>query len=112
MPVEIADAIPFTDDDQHTSYDPEQAQRFWLALTRMVPVFEKFRSGFVGKASPVHLFWGGFDLAVTRFNGRRAPPRKGLVDRDSYDEECCSVGFWPGLVLSEFRCRSRPDRFR
>src|SRR3954451_13169510 len=102
MPAEIADAIPFTDDDQHTSYDAEQAQRFWLALTRMVPVFEKFRSGFTGKASPVHLFWGALDLATTRFSGRDAPPYAGSVPNvgprvmlEAYSHEVSSCGYWP-----------------
>jgi hypothetical protein len=103
MPVEIPDAIPFTDDDQHTSYDPEQAQRFWLALTRMLPVFEEFRSGFVGKSSPVHLFWGALDLATTRFSGRVAPPYQGSfpnlapqVMLEAYSHEVSSCGYWPG----------------
>jgi hypothetical protein len=102
MPVEIPDAVPFTDDDQHTAYDPEHAQRFWLALTRMVPVFERFRSGFVGKASPVHLFWGGLDLATTRFSGRTAPPHPGgapncgpHVMLEAYSHEVSSCGYWP-----------------
>ena len=102
MPVEIPDAIPFTDDDQHTSYDPEQAHRFWLALTRMVPVFEQFRSGLVGKASPVHLFWGALDLATTRFSGRVAPPYPGSVPNvgprvmlEAYSHEVSSCGYWP-----------------
>jgi uncharacterized protein DUF5996 len=102
MPVEIPGAIPFPDDDQHTAYDPEQAQRFWLALTRMVPVLERFRSGFVGKASPVHLFWGGLDLATTRFSGRTAPPHPGGVPncgphvmREAYSHEVSSCGYWP-----------------
>jgi hypothetical protein len=102
MPVEIPDAIPFTDDDQHTAYDPEHAQRFWLALTHMVPVFERFRSGFVGKASPVHLFWGGLDLATTRFSGRTAPPHPGgapncgpHVMLEAYSHEVSSCGYWP-----------------
>jgi hypothetical protein len=102
MPVEIPGAIAFTDDDQHTSYDPEQAQRFWLALTRIVPALERFRSGFVGKASPVHLFWGGLDLATTRFSGRPAPPHPGgapncgpHVMREAYSHEVSSCGYWP-----------------
>jgi hypothetical protein len=102
MPVEIPDAIPFTDDERHTAYDPEQAQRFWLALTSMVPVFERFRSGFVGKASPVHLFWGGLDLATTRFSGRPAPPHPGgapncgpRVMLEAYSHEVSSCGYWP-----------------
>jgi hypothetical protein len=102
MPVEIPDAIPFTDDQKHTSYDPEQAQRFWLALTRMLPVLEQFRSGFIGKASPVHLFWGGLDLATTRFSGRTAPPHPGgapncgpHVMLEAYSHELSSCGYWP-----------------
>jgi hypothetical protein len=102
MPVEIPGAIAFTDDDQHTAYDPEQAQRFWLALTHILPVFERFRSGFVGKASPVHLFWGGLDLATTRFSGRTAPPHPGgapncgpHVMREAYSHEVSSCGYWP-----------------
>ena len=71
-------------------------QQFWQALRRVEPVFQTFRSRFRGKCSPVHFFWGAFDLAVSRFNGRRAPPRKGLVERDAYDEEVISLGFWPG----------------
>jgi hypothetical protein len=103
MPVEIPDAIPFTDDERHTAYDPEQALRFWLALTSMFPVLERFRSGFVGKASPVHLFWGGLDLATTRFSGRSAPPHPGgapncgpRVMLEAYSHEVSSCGYWPG----------------
>ena len=103
MPVEIADAIPFTEDDQHTAYEPEQAQRFWLALTRIVPVFEQFRSGFIGKASPVHLFWGALDLATTRFSGRVAPAYAGSIPNlgpqvmlEAYSHEVSSCGYWPG----------------
>jgi hypothetical protein len=102
MPVEIPNAIPFTDDDQHTAYDPAQAERFWVALTRIVPVLERFRSGFVGKASPVHLFWGGLDLATTRFSGRAAPPHPGgapncgpHVMLEAYSHEVSSCGYWP-----------------
>jgi hypothetical protein len=73
-PVEIVEAIPFPEDETHRSYDPEAMQRFWRALLRIHDVMLRFRGGFIGKASPVHLFWGGFDLAVTRFSGRRAPP--------------------------------------
>jgi len=74
VPVEIEGAIPFVADQVHTVYDAEQAHRFWLALVQMVRVFEQFRGRFVGKSSPVHLFWGGLDLATTRFSGRPAPP--------------------------------------
>jgi len=86
----------FPDDVQHRSYDQASAHAFWQALGRIEPVFQAFRARFRGKCSPVHFFWGGFDLAVSRFNGRRAPPRKAMVDRDAYDEEVISLGFWPG----------------
>ena len=81
----------------HSTSAPRPASvPFWLALRRIEPVFQVFRSRFRGKCSPVHFFWGGFDLAVTRFVGRRAPLRKAKVDRDAYDEEVISLGFWPG----------------
>ena len=103
MPVEIQGAIPFPDDDVHVTYDPDQAHRFWLMLVRMTPVFQEFRSRFVGKASPVHLFWGALDLAVTRFSGRTAPPHPGgapncgpHVMHEAYSHEVSSCGFWPG----------------
>ena len=86
----------FHDDDEHCSYDRAQVHAFWQALRRVEPVFQTFRAGFRGKCSPVHFFWGAFDLAVSRFNGRRAPLRKAMVDRDAYDEEVISLGFWPG----------------
>lgn len=95
-PQECPVTTPFADDKEHASYDAIAVQRFWQALRRIEPVFQTFRSRFRGKCSPVHFFWGAFDLAVTRFNGRRAPRRKGLVDRDAYDEEVISLGFWPG----------------
>jgi hypothetical protein len=102
MPVEIPDAIPFTEDVTHSAYDPEQAHRFWVALTRIAPVLERFRGGFVGKASPVHLFWGGLDLATTRFSGRAAPPHPGgapncgpHVMLEAYSHEVSSCGYWP-----------------
>jgi hypothetical protein len=95
-PQECPVTIPFTDDTQHGSYDPARVHDFWQALRRIEPVFQTFRSGFRGKCSPVHFFWGGFDLAVSRFNGRRAPARTAKVDRDAYDEEVISLGFWPG----------------
>lgn len=85
-----------THDVEHASYDREQAHRFFQVLRRIEPVFQTFRAGFRGKCSPVHFFWGAFDLAVSRFNGRRAPTRQGLVERDAYDEEVSSLGFWPG----------------
>lgn len=102
MPVEIADPIRFEQDRVHAAYDPEQAHRFWQALARADQVLKQFRAGFVGKASPVHLFWGAFDLAVTRFSGRPAPRHPGApnvadrVTREAYSHEVSSCGFWPG----------------
>jgi len=86
----------FPDDEEHRSYDPAAVSDFWQVLHRVEPVFQAFRARFRGKCSPVHFFWGAFDLAVSRFNGRRAPPRPAMVDRDAYDEEVISLGFWPG----------------
>jgi len=98
MPSEIPNALPFDQDRQHASYDADQVRRFWMALVRMTPVFEEFRGLFIGKASPVHFFWGGFDLAASRFSGRRAPERPGAdrVTREGYSHELISAGFWPG----------------
>ena len=103
MPNEIPDATPFEHDRQHAAYDAEQAARFWRALVQADRVFKVFRSRFIGKASPVHFFWGSFDLAVTRFSGRRAPPHRGgvpnlpdWVAREAYSHEVSSCGFWPG----------------
>ena len=98
MPVEIPAPIPFDEDRAHASYDPEYAQRFWRILVTVDGVFDEFRSGFIGKCSPVHFFWGSFDLAVTRFSGRRAPERPGAdaITREAYSHEVSSVGFWPG----------------
>ncbi len=95
-PQECPVTAPFTRDVEHGSYDRDRAHDVWQALRRIEPVLQKFRAGFRGKCSPVHFFWGAFDLAVTRFNGRRAPARAARVDRDAYDEEVSSVGFWPG----------------
>src|SRR5579884_2140006 len=95
-PQECPVTTPFAEDREHASYDPLAVRRFWEALRRTEPVFQRFRARFRGKCSPVHFFWGACDLAVTRFNGRRAPRRKNKVDRDAYDEECISLGFWPG----------------
>ncbi|HET9949868.1 MAG TPA: DUF5996 family protein [Longimicrobiales bacterium] len=102
-PVEIEDAIPFEHDGRHGTYEPEHAQRCWHALRHAHRALAEFRSGFVGKSSPVHFFWGGFDLAVTRFSGRRAPEHPGgipnladWVTREAYSRECSSAGFWPG----------------
>ena len=98
MPVEIPNPIPFDQDTIHVSYDPEYAQRFWRILVSAEHVFTEFRSRFIGKCSPVHFFWGSFDLAATRFSGRRAPERPGAdrITRESYSHEVSSVGFWPG----------------
>lgn len=103
MPVEVADAIPFEQDLQHKSYDADAAQRFWRALVHIDRVMKQFRAGFTGKVSPVHFFWGSFDMAVTRFSGRTAPPHPGgmpnlgnWVAREAYSHEVSSCGFWPG----------------
>jgi hypothetical protein len=97
-PVEIPDPIPFEKDVQHASYDSAQAALFWRALLAAGTVLEEFRSRFIGKDSPVHFFWGSFDLAVTRFSGRRAPERPGAdgITREAYSHEVISAGFWPG----------------
>ncbi|HEX6975824.1 MAG TPA: DUF5996 family protein [Vicinamibacterales bacterium] len=102
-PVEVPDPIKFTDDTTHASYDAAAAHTFWRVLVTMAPVFEHFRSSFIGKCSPVHFFWGSFDLAVTRFSGRRAPERPGadLMTREAYSHEVISHGFWPGAGLGE-----------
>jgi uncharacterized protein DUF5996 len=103
MPCEIPDCIPFEQDRVHAAYDAEQVTRFWRALVQADRVLRVFRSRFIGKASPVHFFWGGFDLAVTRFSGRRAPPHPGgipnlpdWVAQEAYSHEVSSCGFWPG----------------
>ncbi|TGD82335.1 DUF5996 family protein [Hymenobacter wooponensis] len=98
VPVELEHPIPFLEDEQHASYAPEAAQRFWRSLTLIAPVLESFRAQFMGKCSPVHFFWGSFDLAVTRFSGRSAPPREGAdsITLEAYSHEVISHGFWPG----------------
>ena len=98
MPVEIPDPIPFDGDQAHASYDPESARKFWRILLSVEQVLEEFRARFLGKSSPVHFFWGSFDLAVTRFSGRRAPERPGAdsITREAYSHEVSSAGFWPG----------------
>jgi hypothetical protein len=110
-PCEIADAVAFTQDRQHASYDAAWAQRFWRVLMRVDSVFKHFRTGFIGKASPVHFFWGSFDLAVTRFSGRPAPPYRGAVPgvaapimREAYSHEVSSAGFWPGSSAIDYPC--------
>ncbi len=103
MPVEIPDAIPFELDEEHRAYDAEAVHRWWTALVQMDRVFEVFRARFLGKVSPVHLFWGALDLAVTRFSGRVAPPHPGgaphcgpQVMWEAYSHEVSSAGYWPG----------------
>jgi len=101
VPVEIPDPIPFEQDHEHDSYDPDYAQRFWRVLLFADQVFKEFRGHFIGKNSPVHFFWGSLDLATTRFSGRSAPERAwppglGKIMREAYSHEVSSVGFWPG----------------
>ena len=103
VPVEVENTIRFPDDRTHASYDAESATRLWRLLIQADRVLKRFRGRFLGKASPVHFFWGGFDLATTRFSGRRAPPHPGgipnvgkWVMQEGYSHECSSVGFWPG----------------
>ena len=98
MPVEIPDPIPFDEDRVHAAYDSDSVEKFWRILLSVDSVFQQFRSRFLGKSSPVHFFWGSFDLAVTRFSGRRAPQRPGAdaMTREAYSHEVSSVGFWPG----------------
>ncbi len=102
-PNEVPDPIPFEDDEVHSQYDPEYANRYWKILCQAERVFKRFRSRFIGKCSPVHYFWGAPDLAVTRFSGRRAPEHPGgipnlpdRITRDAYSHEVSSCGFWPG----------------
>jgi hypothetical protein len=98
MPVEVPRPVRFTLDEAHKSYDAEYAWRFWQVLVSIDNVLREFRARFIGKCSPVHFFWGSFDLAVTRFSGRKAPERPGAdpVTREAYSHEVISVGFWPG----------------
>jgi hypothetical protein len=97
-PDEVANPIPFAEDFTHKSYDPESAHTFWRILVTVDCVFKEFRGRFIGKCSPVHFFWGSFDLAVTRFSGRPAPERPGAdpITREAYSHEVISAGFWPG----------------
>jgi Family of unknown function (DUF5996) len=113
-PVEVPDPIPFAEDHQHASYDQESAYRFWQILQRCNTLFTSFRARFLGKSSPVHFFWGSFDLAVTRFSGRRAPPRPGAdaITREAYSHEVISAGFWPGnggFGTPAFYCYAAPE---
>lgn len=101
-PVEVPNPVPFEKDEAHASYQTEYANRFWRVLVQAERVLQKFRSRFLGKCSPVHFFWGSFDLAVTRFSGRPAPPHPGapgvpdFITREAYSHEVSSAGFWPG----------------
>ena len=117
-PVEVAEAIPFEEDEQHASYDPEHAELLWQALLQAERVLQAFKTGFVGKASPVHLFWGGFDLATTRFSGRPAPRHGGgipncadwvMEEAESHENYC--VGFWPlsGVAGPAFYAYAYPE---
>ena len=102
MPCEVANPIPFAEDQIHRAYDAEFARRFWRVLLQTTRVFGIFRAGFRGKVSPIHLFWGALDLACTRFSGRTAPEHPSMpglcdrVTRDAYSHEVSSCGFWPG----------------
>ncbi|MGC1783055.1 MAG: DUF5996 family protein [Acidobacteriaceae bacterium] len=98
MPCEIPNPIRFDKDTQHASYDAEYANRFWRILIATDTIFKEFRAWFIGKSSPSHFFWGSFDLALTRFSGRRAPERPGAdpITREAYSQEVISAGWWPG----------------
>jgi Family of unknown function (DUF5996) len=113
-PVEVPDPVPFAEDNLFRAYDADAAHRFWRILTSCDSVFKQFRAGFVGKSSPVHFFWGSFDLAVTRFSGRRAPERKDadFVTREAYSHEVISAGWWPGgsgIDGPAFYCYAAPE---
>jgi hypothetical protein len=112
-PDEVAHPIPFAQDTEHASYDPAAAHRFWRVLMSADRVLQRFSSRFVGKVSPVHFFWGSFDLAVTRFSGRPAPVREGAdaITREAYSQEVISAGFWPGnggYGKAAFYCYAAP----
>jgi hypothetical protein len=109
IPNELVDAIPFDQDLTHAAYDRDYVTRFWRVLLASHDVFSYFRSAFLGKSSPVHFFWGSFDLAVTRFSGRHAPKHPGgmphlpdAVVREAYSHEVSSAGFWPGGGLIDY----------
>jgi hypothetical protein len=113
VPVELQRPIPFLEDVEHASYDPEAAHCFWRVLMQADKIFQQFSSRFLGKVSPVHFFWGSFDLAVTRFSGRPAPPRAGAdaITREAYSREVISAGFWPGnggFGEAAFYCYAAP----
>jgi hypothetical protein len=119
MPNELPEPIRFSQDNLHASYDPDAVQRFFQILVNADRVFKQFRTGFLGKASPVHFFWGSFDLAVTRFSGRRAPRHPGGVPHlsdevacEAYSHEESSAGFWPGsgaIDYPAFYCYAYPE---
>ncbi|HXP06970.1 MAG TPA: DUF5996 family protein, partial [Acidobacteriaceae bacterium] len=113
LPVEVQHPIPFYENETHAAYDPDAAHQFWRVLMQADKIFQQFSSRFVGKVSPVHFFWGSFDLAVTRFSGRPAPPREGAdaVTREAYSREVISAGFWPGnggFGEAAFYCYAAP----
>jgi hypothetical protein len=108
VPAEVVNAVAFTEDTEHHTYDADAVHRWWRAVARTAQVLERYRGRFLGKASPVHFFWGGFDLATTRFSGRTAPRHSGGVPNcpdyvmvEAYSHECSSCGFWPGGGLVE-----------
>jgi len=114
MPVEVPNPVPCDRDTQHASYDSEYAHGFWRILILCGNIFQEFRARFIGKSSPVHFFWGSFDLAVTRFSGRRAPEREGAdsITREAYSHEVISAGFWPGggdVKGAAFYCYAAPE---
>ena len=118
MPVEVPDPIPFDKDTVHASYDPEYAWRLWRILVSIDEVFKVFRAQFIGKSSPVHFFWGSFDLALSRFSGRRAPERNDpdpvlrKIMREAYSHEVISAGWWPGggaVNDAAFYCYAAPE---
>lgn len=118
MPVEIPDPIPFDRDQVHASYDAASVQKFWRILVSADQVFKMFGTRFIGKSSPVHFFWGSFDLAATRFSGRRAPERNDAdpvlrkIMREAYSHEVISAGFWPGsgeVKDAAFYCYAAPQ---
>jgi hypothetical protein len=113
MPCELANPIRFDLDTEHKSYDAEYVQRFWRMLVSAEKAFREWGTGFLGKVSPVHFFWGSFDFAVTRFSGRPAPPRAGAdsIQREAYSHEVISAGFWPGnggYGAAAFYCYAAP----
>jgi hypothetical protein len=118
MPSELVSPLPFSQDRLHAAYERDYAHRFWRILLQVSRVFELFRTSFLGKSSPVHFFWGSFDLAVTRFSGRQAPLHPGgipnlpdAVVREAYSHEVSSAGFWPGsgpITYPAFFCYAYP----